>query len=180
MTSLPTTNLAVLDIDNNGNNEVLAMAEPASDFYGMINYYNNYKTYIWEFDGESSVLEWPLRYHDSQHTGCYDCELSEEFVFNSISKLVNLGTERIEARVIMNVQKLNDGSWIDVQNIVNERYFVNPLNFIYLGDIWNSKDVRINEIGNYRIYAAVVDDKGNVLYDSQGDKLEAFSNFMVQ
>jgi len=80
----------------------------------------------------------------------------------------------------MKVQKEVSGNWADERVVIDKVSYTIPAEgSLSLSDIWNSNQVSLTQVGKYRVYAAVVNSKGNVLLDNNDKPLEYYSVFNV-
>ena len=75
---------------------------------------------------------------------------------------------------------LGSSEWQTYLKVLDYNYNLPAQGYLDLAFIWDAENVVIDNAGNYRVYAAVVDLNGNVILDTQGNLLESSWEFDVQ
>ena len=75
---------------------------------------------------------------------------------------------------------LGSSEWQTYLDVIDSNYILPAQGSLDLAFIWDAENVVINNAGNYRVYAAVVDSLGNVIPNAQGNPLESSWEFDVQ
>ena len=79
----------------------------------------------------------------------------------------------------MILQKSVNGVWTDEQIVVDKNVIISAGGLIKLDNEWNPQNVVVSEAGDYRVYAALLDDNGNVITTVGGSLLETNWDFNV-
>ncbi|MFH1311195.1 MAG: hypothetical protein ABIH65_02210 [Nanoarchaeota archaeon] len=105
-----------------------------------------------------------------------DSNLNDRDTFNtpnvyiSESKIVNNQDSLINGQLSMIIQKNSGGSWNNYQNLVlNENIIISPKSYFDLAELFNSKNLVLSEVGDYRIYTVFK------LYSQEIEFFEEFS-----
>ncbi|MFC1800790.1 hypothetical protein ACFLYT_01910, partial [Nanoarchaeota archaeon] len=103
------------------------------------------------------------------------------------SKMVNNGTTNATFYLLMKTQFWNStsNSWVDEDVVVNDTIprQLDSGNLLKLDTIWNPSQYNSSNLssgdGTYRVFAAALDNNGNVLMNSKGTYLNATYNFTL-
>ena len=112
-------------------------------------------------DYNPSNMLWPTFMHDSQRTGCYDCD--KIMSSRPQSKLSNLGNTNITGNLKILIQKENAGAWGDWNMQVYNAEVTIPAsglikldtgkdnlgNQVYPG--FNNMNISVSQAGKYRV-----------------------------
>ena len=123
-----------------------------------------------------STMDWPQFQHGPQHTGCYDCGPKPRLP----SIIENTNTSIFNLDLVMKVKKVDNGVWNDYRTVIEKKHGIYGNEHIDLAELWNDENVMINELGDYQVYAAVIDNNRNVLRDGNNNLLESSWDFAVR
>ncbi len=139
------------DMENNGKINIIASTDNWDSRKNTL--------FVWEL-GEYKDIEWPMVHHDTQHTGCYDCDKKVRVQ----SKLVNSKDSALNGTLKLILQKKDANSqWQDIRIITDKQISV-PANGLLKLDIgkdnlgnqvfegFNNLNVVADSAGNYRVY----------------------------
>ncbi|MCF7871560.1 S8 family serine peptidase [Candidatus Woesearchaeota archaeon] len=145
---------SVFDLEGDNFNELISSS---------VNW-NIRKTFIQVFNLDSPFrdveMDWPMYQHDSQHTGCYNCEDISVPLGNPRpqSKIVNSGDVDVRGILTLALQNKIENHWRNIRIVTNEKVNISANNLIKL-DIgkyygWNLKNVSVESPGKYRVYGS--------------------------
>ena len=130
--------------------------------------------YVWELNApyNPDKMDWPMFMHDAQHTGCYKCdEIYVPPVVEGLSKITNNENMTINGQLSMFIQRKDGINWNDYLNVVlNESVVIPAKSSFDSRNLFNSKNVAINEQGNYRVYG---------VFEFNGERIESSEEFSV-
>ncbi|MFH1209287.1 MAG: FG-GAP-like repeat-containing protein [archaeon] len=153
--------------------------------------------FIWYFgdNNNSGLTTQTYMAHVYQNEGNYNATVKiiepENVLFSNTvninvlpkSKIQNTGSYVIQGYLLMKIQKNINGVWQDYQVVVNDLQTgtirtIQGNSYLALDTIWNPYNVMINQTGNYRVYAALLNGNGQVIGTMQGN-LEDYYGFNV-
>ncbi len=142
--------------------------------------------FIYDLDAKynAETMHWPMFRHDAQRTGRYIyhevqevIEPPEEEPPKSI--LINAGENPLIGRFYMKAEKKENGNWQHMKIVVWKRVEVPGNGYFALDKEWAAAEYFIaDETGQYRVYAALLDEQENIIETSEG-KLESTYEFSV-
>jgi len=116
--------------------------------------------YLWNLNSpyNPDKMDWSMFQHDSQHTGCYDCNLKINLINQtSLSKIQNFGNINKSILLSINLQKFENNNWINNREIINGSYNILANESLDLRELFNSKNVKIKFPGKYRLNITATD-----------------------
>ncbi len=102
------------------------------------------------------------------------------------SSLLNTGSLNISGHLLMQAQTNSSGEWVVVDTVINDTNTstlrdISVSEYLDVGSAWNANAWNTNSYptGDYRIYAALVDEYGNVLQGDDGISIENSDEFVI-
>jgi len=176
----------ISDVDNNGRIDIVASSGDV--VYPQVK--KRSVIYVWELPynkNQESMTYWPTFNHDNQRTNLYDKKFIPPLPILPKSLINNTGPDSIMGYLLIKTQKEVNGQWMDYKLVLDELNqtvygtnlrIINPGEYLALDLIFNPYNIRINEAGKYRIYAALRDINGQVIQTVSG-KLENYYEFKI-
>jgi subtilisin family serine protease len=155
------------DFNNDGKVDITQQSEfiPVNSVKGNTITKDYTRIYALDLGGiyNEDKMDWPMFMHDSQRTGCYDCERLQ-------SKIVNKGGADVIGNLTITISRKTDKGWDDNYKIVFFRKGITvPANgLVKLDALFNPLDIRVNEPGNYSVYMEFKDKSARFPFKVEG------------
>jgi len=96
------------------------------------------------------------------------------------SEITNWGTSDVEGRLVLALEEKVLDEWRLFNSVYSNKFILPALTSYDLSSLWNSQNVSVDSLGlrsqgEFRVYAGLWDDSGQVMIDSNGKKIEAYS-----
>ncbi|MBA7634502.1 hypothetical protein ES703_42087 [subsurface metagenome] len=170
------------DFDGDGNNELVdyhfIFTDPHLPYPTKIN------IIVWSLESQTVKGSWPELYHDEMHTSLSSLITPIPTVLPK-SMINNTGTVDVFGYLLMKVQKLEGGNWIDAEIVVNDLSTstlrtIEADSYLALDTLWKDAGAYTTiETGTFRVYAALLTKNGNIMKNMNNENVEDSYEFNV-